>query len=152
MEITQEGLDKIKQELDTLKNVKRKEITERLRKAISFGDLSENFDYHNAREEQNFLEQRIAQLEDQIRDSIVLSLSPQGDTVQLGSKVSIESNGEKFSFTITDPQLSNPVEDKISSESPLGKALLGKKKGDKIEVMTPQGKQVYALLDIFSSS
>ena len=127
MEITKEGLEKIKQELNNLKMVKRKELTERLRKAISFGDLSENFDYHNAREEQNFLEQRIALLEDQIRDATVFSLPPQGDTVQFGSKVSLESNGEKFFFTITDPQLANPIEEKISSESPLGKALLGKK-------------------------
>ena len=148
MEITKEGLEKIKQELNNLKMVKRKELTERLRKAISFGDLSENFDYHNAREEQNFLEQRIAQLEDQIRDATVFSLPPQGDTVQFGSKVSLESNGEKFFFTITDPQLANPIEEKISSESPLGKALLGKKQGERVEVETPQGKTIYKILEI----
>jgi len=148
MEITKEGLEKLKNELNNLKTVKRKEIAESLRRAISYGDLSENADYSNAREEQNFLEQRIAELEDKIRGSTIISQFSKGDTVQVGSKVSFESNGEKFSFTITDPNLANPAEEKISSESPLGKALLGKKKGDKIEVETPQGKTKYKVLDI----
>lgn len=147
-EITQEGFDKLKQELEQLKTVKRKEIAERLRRAISYGDLSENADYSNAREEQNFLEQKIAQLEDKIRGSTIISQSSKGDTVQVGSKVSLESGGEKFSFTITDPQLANPLEEKISSESPLGKALLGRKKGDKVRVATPQGNIPYQVLDV----
>ena len=138
----------MQKELDDLKNIKRKEIAERLRRAISYGDLSENADYSSAREEQNFLEQRIAELEDKIRGSTIISQFSKGDTVQVGSKVSLESNGEKFSFTITDPNLANPAEDKISSESPLGKALLGKQKEDAVEVETPQGSVFYKVLDI----
>ena len=145
MQITKEGLEKLKQELENLKTIKRKEIAERLRRAISYGDLSENADYSSAREEQNFLEQRIAELEDKIRGSTIISQSSKGDTVQVGSKVSLESNGENFSFTITDPNLANPLEDKISSESPLGKALLGKKQGDRAQVETPQGKATYLI-------
>jgi transcription elongation factor GreA len=148
MNITQEGLKKLQKELDDLKSIKRKEIAESLRRAISYGDLSENADYSNAREEQNFLEQRIAELEDTIRESTIISQFSKGDTVQVGSKVSLESNGEKFSFTITDPNLAKPAEEKISSESPLGKALLGKQKGAKVEVQTPQGKTIYKILEI----
>jgi transcription elongation factor GreA len=147
-EITKEGLEKLQKDLEYLKGTKRKEIAESLRRAISYGDLSENADYSNAREEQNFLEQRIAELEDKIRESTIISQFSKGDTVQVGSKVSLESNGEKFSFTITDPNLANPAEENISSESPLGKALLGKKKGDKIEVETPQAKTIYKVLEI----
>ena len=148
MNITQEGLQKLQTELNNLKTVKRKEIAERLRRAISYGDLSENADYSSAREEQNFLEHHIAELEDKIQGSTIISQSSKGDTVQVGSKVSLESNGENFSFTITDPNLANPLEDKISSESPLGQALLGKKKGDKVDVETPQGATTYKILSI----
>jgi len=148
MNITQEGLKKLQKELDDLKSIKRKEIAESLRRAISYGDLSENADYSNAREEQNFLGQRIAELEDKIRGSTIISQFSKGDTVQVGSTVSLESNGEKFSFTITDPNLANPAEENISSESPLGKALLGKQKGAKVAVETPQGKTIYKILEI----
>lgn len=148
MDITQEGLKKLQKDLEYLKGTKRKEIAERLRRAISYGDLSENADYSNAREEQNFLEQRIAELEDKIRGSTIISQSSTGDTVQVGSKVFLESKGEKFSFIITDPQLANPAEEKISSESPLGQALLGKKQGDRAQVETPQGKATYKVLSI----
>lgn len=148
MNITQEGLAKLQKDLDYLKGTKRKEIAERLRRAISYGDLSENADYSSAREDQNFLEQRIAELEDKIRGSTIISQSSTGDTVQVGSKVSLESKGDKFSFTITDPQLANPAEEKISSQSPLGQALLGKKKGDSAPVGTPGGKTIYKILNI----
>ena len=148
MEITKESLEKLQKDLEYLKGTKRKEIAERLRRAISYGDLSENADYSNARDDQNFLERQIAELEDTIRGSTIISQSSKGDTIQVGSTVSLESNGEKFSFTITDPNLASPEEEKISSESPLGKALLGKKEGDKVEVQTPQAKTSYRILSI----
>lgn len=146
--ITKEGLAKIKQELDELKNVKRRELAERLRKAIAFGDLSENFDYHNAKEEQEFLERRIAELEDTIADSKVVGISLSKETVSLGCTVLLESAGEKFSFTMCEPQLSNPLEGKISVDSPMGQALVGKKKGAIVQVETPQGKTKYKILEI----
>src|SRR3989344_5322559 len=146
--ITKEGLDKMVQELEHLKTVKRRELADRLRKAIAFGDLSENFDYHNAKEEQEFLERRIAELEDMIADSKVVGVSANKETVSLGCQVSLESEGEKFSFTMCEPQLSNPLEGKISVDSPMGQALLGQKKGSVVQVETPQGKARYKVLDI----
>jgi transcription elongation factor GreA len=146
--ITQEGLEKLQKELDYLKNVKRNEIAERLRKAIAFGDLSENFEYHNAKEEQEFVERRIAQLGDMIADSKVVGVSLNKEAVGLGCKVLLESEGEQFSFILCDPQLLNPLEGKISVDSPIGQALLGKKKGAVVQVETPQGKVQYKILEI----
>ncbi|MDO8474568.1 MAG: transcription elongation factor GreA [bacterium] len=146
--ITKEGLDKMVQELEHLKITKRRELADRLRKAIAFGDLSENFDYHNAKEEQEFLERRIAELEDMIADSKVVGVSANKETVSLGCKVLLESDGEKFSFTICEPQLSNPLEGKISVESPMGQALLGQKKGSVVQVETPNGKTRYKIIHI----
>jgi transcription elongation factor GreA len=146
--ITKEGLDKMAQELDHLKTTKRRELADRLRKAIAFGDLSENFDYHNAKEEQEFLERRIAELEDMIADSKVVGVSQNKETVSLGCTVQLESKGEQFSFTLCEPQLSNPLENKISVDSPIGQALLGKKKGAVVQVETPQGKTIYKILEI----
>ena len=148
MNITKEGLDKMAQELEHLKITKRRELADRLRKAIAFGDLSENFDYHNAKEEQEFLERRIAELEDMIADSKVVGVSLNKETVSLGCQVQVESNREKFSFTVCEPQLSNPLEGKISVDSPIGQALLGKKKGAVVHIETPQGKTKYKVLDI----
>lgn len=146
--ITKEGLEKLQQELDHLKNTKRRELAERLRKAIAFGDLSENFEYHSAKEEQEFLERRIAELEDMIADSKVVGVSANKEAVSLGCKVLLESAGEKFSFTLCEPQLSNPLEGRISVDSPMGQALVGKKKGQVTEVETPQGKTIYKILEI----
>ena len=147
-EITKEGLDKMRQELEHLKTVKRRELAERLRKAIAFGDLSENFEYHNAKEEQEFLERRISELGDMIADSRVVAVSVDKETVSLGCKVVLQSGGEEFSFVLCEPQLSNPMEGKISVESPMGQALFGKKKGDRVEVETPQGAATYKILMI----
>ena len=146
--ITKEGLDKMAQELEHLKTTKRRELSDRLRKAIAFGDLSENFDYHNAKEEQEFLERRIAELEDMIADSKVVGVSANKETVSLGCRVQLESEGEQFSFILCEPQLSNPLEGKISVDSPLGQALVGKKQGVVVQVETPQGKVSYRVLDI----
>ncbi len=146
--ITKEGLEKLKKELEYLKTVKRKEITERLRRAIAFGDLSENFDYHNTREEQDFLEKRIAELEEKIAGSKVMSASGNSEVVHLGCTVLLENGRKKFSYTITDPHLANPSEQKLSAESPLGSALLGKKKGDTLSIDTPNGKTEYKIIDI----
>lgn len=148
MEITKEGLEKLKTELNELKNVKRKELSERLRKAIAFGDLSENFDYHDAREQQEFLERRIAQLEDIIAGSSVVVAKNGGDTVRIGSRVVLQSGSEKLEFLITGSQEANLLENKLSAESPLGQILLGKKKGDSFEAQTPGGAVEYKVLDI----
>ena len=147
--ITQEGLEKLKKELVYLKETKRQEIADRLRRAIAFGDLSENFEYANARDEQAFVEGRISELEDIIIDSKIVSSTPvHSDTVQIGSQVTLKDSEESATYTITGPQEANPMEGKISAESPLGKALLGKKKGDQIKVETPAGKIEYSIIAI----
>ncbi len=146
--ITKEGLEKLENELKELKDVKRRELADRLRKAIAFGDLSENFDYHNAKEEQEFLERRIAELEDMIADSEVVGVSVDKETVSLGCQVQLESAGEQFSFTLCEPQLADPLQNKISVDSPMGQALVGRKRGSVVQVETPGGVQSYKVLDI----
>jgi|TARA_Y100000310_G_scaffold104239_1_gene102556 transcription elongation factor GreA len=146
--ITKEGLEKVQKELKYLKDVKRKEITKRLQKAISFGDLSENFDYHNAKEEQELLERKIAELEGLIAGSRVIEKAASNGIVQVGSQVTLDRGGEKWIIALCGPQEANPLQDKISASSPLGDVLLGKKKGEKIEIETPQGKTSYKILEI----
>ncbi len=154
--ITKEGLEKVQKELHELKTVKRREISDRLRKAIAFGDLSENFDYHDAREQQEFLERRIAELEDMVAGASVVARSSSKGQVGIGSQVileegpstSLRTGKEKVVFTITGPQEANPLEGKLSAESPLGIALLDKKKGEVVEIQTPGGKTAYKILEI----
>lgn len=146
--ITKEGLEKVQKELGELKTVKRREISDRLRKAIAFGDLSENFDYHDAREQQEFLERRIAELEDMLASASVVAVSTSKETVSIGSTVTMQEGKEKVLFTVTGPQEANPFEGRISAESPLGSGLLGKKKGDSLVIKTPQGKTTYKILEI----
>lgn len=146
--ITKEGLEKVKAELDDLKNVKRKELSERLRKAIAFGDLSENFDYHDAKEQQEMLERRIAELEDMLAVATVVETSHSRDKVQIGCKVTVQEGKDTIMFILTGPQEANPLEGKLSAESPLGSALLGKKKGEEAKVETPDGMVKYKISKI----
>ena len=150
--ITKEGLEKLKQELDYLKTTKRKEIAERLKQAIAFGDLSENAAYHEAKEAQAFMEGRILELEEIVRNAVIISNGKNKDAVNIGSTVALEmvacDKKEKFKFTIVGMQEANPSEGKISNESPLGKALLGRKKDETVEVDTPTGKIKYKILKI----
>ena len=150
--ITKEGLEKLKQELDYLKTTKRKEIAERLKQAIAFGDLSENAAYHEAKEAQAFMEGRILELEEIVRNAVIISNGKNKDAVNIGSTVALEmvacDKKEKFKFTIVGMQEANPSEGKISNESPLGKTLLGRKNGETVEVETPTGKIKYKILKI----
>lgn len=148
MFITEEGLEKLKKELEYLKTVKAKEIVERLRRAIALGDLSENFDYHNAREEQDLLDHRVAEIEDTIANSEVAPRKNGNQVVQIGSVVKVKNNGETLVFSITGSAEANPLENKISVESPFGKALLDKKKGDIAKIDTPSGSVSYTILEI----
>ena len=143
--ITKEGFEKLKEELEYLKTVQQKEITERLRKAISYGDLSENFDYADAREQQTMLLAKIAELEEQIREAKIVAKEAKSDKIQIGSTVEVESSGSKFTFTVVTAQEANPSEGKISVESPIGGALFGKKEGEKAGVQTPCGAMQYII-------
>ncbi|MDP4007472.1 MAG: transcription elongation factor GreA [bacterium] len=156
--ITKEGKEKLQKELEYLKKTKRKELSSRIRAAAAMGDLSENFDYQNAKEEQNMTERRIAELEDTLFNTEVVKGSLTNETVGIGSKVILETRlrqgfggqagKEKWVITITGPQEADPLQDKISASSPLGGALLGKKKGELVEVITPGGDVKYKILEI----
>lgn len=145
--LSPEGLEQHKKELEEHK-LKRQEIALRLEEAKALGDLSENQEYIAAKEAQAFNEGKIIELEQLLRDAIVIEKSKKNSTVQIGCSVEVKANGKTQQFTIVGSEEANPVAGKISNESPLGKAFLGRKPGDNIEVETPAGKTNYKLLSI----
>ena len=140
--ISEEGLQKLKDELETRKTVTRKEITERIGAAKELGDLSENFEYHVAKDDQGQNEARIFQLEDMIRNAVLVK-QKSGGTIGLGSHFTVEANGMERTFQIVGAAEAEPMAGKISNDSPLGMAFLGKEKGDKVEVNVPSGTVKY---------
>lgn len=149
--LTAEGARALREELEHLKNVKRPELAARLRHAIQQGDLSENADYHAAKEEQGFLEGRILELERLLRNSVILDES--GDNigrVRLGVKVTVVEQGfdDHEVFQLVGRAEANPAQGKISNESPLGRALIGKKIGDVVRVAAPGGETVFRIVRI----
>lgn len=145
--LTQEALEKFKKELDELKNVKRKEISERIRSTAAFGDLKENFAYHEAKEAQGFLEMRIRELGDMINQAKVLEKKTDGK-VGLGSKVTISMNDEKDEYQLVESEESDIMQGKISITSPIGKELNGKSKGDIVKITTPDGIKQYKVVEV----
>ncbi len=145
--LTAKGLQKLKDELEDLKTRGRREVAERLKEAIAYGDLSENAEYDEAKNQQAFIEQRIAILEEQIKNAVVVK-EGKGDTVQIGSKVVLKEGKEKHEFVIVGSTEADSMAHKISNESPVGEAILGKKKGDKVKVKAPGGEFEYEILDI----
>ena len=147
--LSKEKFDELERELEMLKSQKRKEIAEQLEFAKSLGDLSENAEYQEARENQAAVEDRIQKLETLIKNSEILK-AHHANMVEVGSKVTIQKEGEKEAtkFAIVGSEEANITEKKLSNESPLGRALLGKKKGDSATVMTPRGKVVYSIINI----
>lgn len=149
--LTQDGFEKLKNELHELKNIKRPKILERLKKARGMGDLSENSDYHSAKEELSFLDQRIEEIQRLLdKAKVVMNNSNNNQTVGVGSRVIVENDGEKEEFYIVGEMEGDPVNKKISYSSPLGKALFGRKVGEVVEVEVPAGKMVYKILEIQS--
>lgn len=149
--LTQEGLEQIEEELNELKTVKRKELAERLKVAISYGDLKENSEYHSAKDDQSHMETRILVLERMIKRARVVSAdSVDLNEVGVGSYVILNDIefAERIEYRIVGPAEANVAENKISYESPLGKGLLGKKVGDIINVTAPMGNLQYELLEI----
>ncbi len=142
-EVSSEMLDKLKKELNHLKKTKRREIADKLRHAISFGDLKENAAYHEAKDEQAFLEGRIAELEQIIRSSVVSCSSNRlSDQVSIGSKIKVVLNDNEEEITIVSGLDSDPLNGKISADSPMGKALLGKKEGQETFLETPAQEKI----------
>lgn len=149
--ITDEGLKKLEQELEELKTIKRKEIAEKIKVALSFGDLSENSEYDEAKNEQAIIEGRIAEIEAQLKNVQILDESELNDgTVHVGSKVDVRNISSKASTTyrVVGSTESDPLNGRISDESPVGKALLGHGVGDKIEVEIPAGIIAYEITAI----
>lgn len=146
--LTQEGLLKLNEELKHLINDKRKEVIERIREAAAHGDLSENADYAQAREEQSFIEGRIQEIEDMIKNAEIIAHSTQHNSVSIGSTVTVKVDGEEKTYSIVGSNEANPLEGKISNESIVGKAILGKKVGDVVPVATPAGQKDYEILAI----
>lgn len=145
--LSEEGLEKLKQELQELKTQKRQDIAARLEHAKTLGDLSENAEYQEAKEEQSLVESQIAELEDRIRDAVVIK-GHRTDQVTVGSTVRVRSDRGEEAYTIVGSEEAQPAEGKISNESPLGKAFLGRKVGDTAEVRTPAGVILYSIVDI----
>ena len=142
--LTQEGLDKLKSELEVLSTEKRREVAERIKEAREFGDISENAEYDDAKNEQMMLEQKIAQLEERLRSAQVVDTSGLStDLVRVGVTVNVkdEKTGGSDKYTIVGSAEANPSEKKLSNESPVGKALLGHKRGDTVDVSLPSGKK-----------
>ena len=141
--LTPEGLDKLKDEIEHLSTVKRREVAERIKEAREFGDISENSEYDDAKNEQAMLEARIASLEEKLRSASVINAAElDSNVVRVGSLVSVkdEGSGKSLKYTIVGSTEANPTENRLSNESPVGKGLLGRKKGDTVKVTLPNGK------------
>lgn len=148
---TKEGLKELQDEVELLKNKKQPGLVERVARARSFGDLSENTEYTNAREELAFVEGRIEELDDLIKKAKLIrttSGNSKRDVVQLGCKVTVKANGENHTFEVVGEWEADPQEKKISHSSPLGKALMGRKIGETVEIEAPAGKIVYEIQKI----
>jgi transcription elongation factor GreA len=139
--LTQDGLAKLQEELEFLSTDKRREVAERIKEAREFGDISENSEYDDAKNEQAMVEAKIAQLEERLRSAQVIDASDiDTDIVRIGSRVHVKDEGGKSSkYTIVGSAEASPAELKLSNESPVGKALLGKKRGEEVSFQTPRG-------------
>lgn len=146
--ITEEGLKKIKEELEYRKITVRQDIANAIKEAKEQGDLSENAEYSEAKRQQAENEARVAELEFMLKDSTVVSYDKTSASVQMGSRVKVKFNGSEMEFQIVGSNEADPAELKISNESPMGKAFMGKEKGDKVIVKTPAGEVEYRILDV----
>lgn len=149
--LTPDGLKKLEDELENLKSVKRREVAERIKIAIGYGDISENSEYEDAKNEQAFIEGRIITLEKMLRNARIINNDDVDlETVSIGSTVIVEDLefGDTMEYTIVGTAESNPLLNKISNESPVGKAIIGKKKGTTVEVNVPAGIIQYKIVDI----
>ncbi|AQQ52937.1 transcription elongation factor GreA [Planococcus lenghuensis] len=149
--MTIDGKRKLEEELDFLKTVKRKEVVERIKVARSFGDLSENSEYDSAKEDQAFVEGRISTLESMIRNAVIIEDDEQNNgVVSLGKTVTFVEipDGDKEEYTIVGSAEADPIEGKISNDSPIAKSLIGRGVGEKVKVLTPGGEMEIEILSI----
>lgn len=152
--ITREGLKKIKEELDFLKSVRRKEVAQRLKEAISYGDLSENSEYEEAKNEQAFLEGRIIELERKVKNAKIITerrSEKRGKEISIGSTVTLRNKtkqSEEESYTIVGATEADPFDFKISNESPIGRAVLSHHEGELVHIDTPAGPMRYEIVKV----
>lgn len=146
--ISSVGYDKLKKELENLTTIKRREIADRIQKAKDMGDLSENAEYSEAKDAQAFNEGRIAELTQMLKNVTVVENGGSKGEVAMGSKIIAKINGKEKEFTIVSFNEADPFEGKISNESPLGMAFVGKKKGTIVAVETPKGRMEYEILKV----
>lgn len=148
--LTAEGYRDLKAHLDTLITVRRREVAERIKEAREFGDISENSEYDDAKNEQALLEDEIASLEEQLRDATIIERGdqPRGE-VAIGSTVTVKgARNKELKFKLVGSAEADPDQNRLSNESPIGRALLGHKKGEKVDVMTPKGVVKYEIVAI----
>ena len=149
--LTPEGYKKLKEEISYLSTEKRREVAERIKTAREFGDIAENAEYDDAKNEQALLEHRIAQLEERLLNARVITKKEiSKDSVSIGSRVKLRDVDAKetIEYRIVGSAEANPMENKLSNESPVGKAIIGKKKGETVEVSAPRGTLKFKIMDI----
>ena len=146
--ISREGYEKLKKELDFLTNVKRREIADRIQKAKDMGDLSENAEYSEAKDAQAFNDGRIAELLSMLKNLTVVDVETNQNEVGMGSSVTVEVEGKHKTYKIVSFNEADPMEEKISNESPLGRAFLNRKIGETVVVSTPKGEKSYKIVKI----
>jgi transcription elongation factor GreA len=146
--LTKDGLEKVKKELDELKNVRRPAVRERIKSAKDFGDLSENAEYDDARNEQSFIEGRIQELEEMLKGAKVVSANHKNSFVSVGTTVVMDCSGEKVTYQIVGSAESDPISGKISSDSPIAKAIMGRKKDEQVAISTPDGQMKCKILEV----
>ncbi len=146
--ISRDGLEKLRGELDELVNVRRAEIATRISEAKEHGDITENAEYEDAKNEQAFIEGRIQTLSALIKNAVLIDETTSKTHVQIGSTVELEGDNGKESYTIVGSAEASPGQGRISNESPVGRALLGKKKGDKVTISVPAGDMHYKVVSI----
>ncbi|MBI2074873.1 MAG: transcription elongation factor GreA [Candidatus Levybacteria bacterium] len=150
--LTRDGLEELKKEYEELIKIKRPDVLDRVSQARNLGDLSENAEYVAAREELSFIDGRIGELEELLKQVTLIQADHSGSAakkaIKLGSKVTLHRDGKREIYMVVGEWEADPTEKKISHESPLGKALLGKRVGEKIEVEAPAGKILYKIVDV----
>ena len=146
--LTKERLEEFKAELEELKSKKRIEVAQRLKQAKEYGDLSENSEYAEAREEQANVESRIFELEELVKNAVTIKKADANGTVQVGSTITVKKGDKSFTYTIVGSYEAKPEEGRISDESPLGKAFMKRKEGEEVTVTTPAGAMKYTIVKV----
>lgn len=146
--LTPEGLERLKEELRNLKQVRRKEIADKIERAKELGDLSENAEYQEAKDEQAFMEGRILELETVLNTATIVTSTGGTKQVSIGNTVRVRQNGDEHEYTIVGMSEADPTHGKISNESPLGRSLIGRQAGEAFEVRVPKGTVTYKVVEI----